>query len=259
MSKGDSANTKDNNGTIVYSDDSVLTKGNHSGMPKRTEAYKPTDERGHIQASSLGGDNTKDNVVPMDKELNHGAYYQMESKEREILNNGGKIHSEKIAYVSTQMGQRPDAFMVNDTIVFPDGSKQTVHLSFQNDPVQEQEEWLEILKEQPDFTECYDNVNPLKEMMTDEEYAKLMDETEELLSDIKDDYTEQIYVEFPENSEVSATDLTAKTASEDDSTELGAEFASYAEDFDSGDTSGETSEPSDAADQNNDSDTGALM
>ena len=47
-------------------------------MPYRTDAYLPGDERGHINASSLGG-NSKDNVVAQNAELNHGAYYSMET------------------------------------------------------------------------------------------------------------------------------------------------------------------------------------
>ena len=41
-------------GSKTYNGPSVLTKGNHNNMPSRTDAYLPTDERGHIQASSLG-------------------------------------------------------------------------------------------------------------------------------------------------------------------------------------------------------------
>lgn len=58
-------------GTIIYNGPSELTKGNHTNMPHRTESYLPTDERGHIQASSLGGSNSRENIVPQSADLNH--------------------------------------------------------------------------------------------------------------------------------------------------------------------------------------------
>jgi len=50
-------------GDVTYKGPLESMKGNHNNMPARTEAYLPGDERGHVNASSLGGVNTKDNVV----------------------------------------------------------------------------------------------------------------------------------------------------------------------------------------------------
>ena len=41
-------------GTVTYRGSCEITKGDHSSMPRRTDAYLETDERGHLQASSLG-------------------------------------------------------------------------------------------------------------------------------------------------------------------------------------------------------------
>ena len=56
-------------GAITYVGTSEITKGNHNNMPSRTEAYRETDERGHIQASSLSGSNKSNNVVHYDSYL----------------------------------------------------------------------------------------------------------------------------------------------------------------------------------------------
>ena len=37
----------------IYNGPSEITKGNHDGMPHRDSSYLSTDEREHIQASSL--------------------------------------------------------------------------------------------------------------------------------------------------------------------------------------------------------------
>lgn len=79
MGKG--YNTVDlDTGTKDYVGPSELTKGNHDGMPPRDSSYLSTDERGHIQASSLSGDNSKLNIAPQAKDLNHGAYPFSESQ-----------------------------------------------------------------------------------------------------------------------------------------------------------------------------------
>lgn len=41
-------------GNVTYRGPLQIMKGDHSNMPPRTEAYLPGDERGHVNASSLG-------------------------------------------------------------------------------------------------------------------------------------------------------------------------------------------------------------
>lgn len=43
------------NGNVSWNGALFLQKGDHSNMPRRTDAYLPGDERGHVNASSLGG------------------------------------------------------------------------------------------------------------------------------------------------------------------------------------------------------------
>ena len=78
-----------NNGNVSWEGDLSIEKGDHSHMPGRTDAYLPGDERGHVNASSLGGGaNTTDNIVAQHYDVNHGAYYSMEQGERAALQNG---------------------------------------------------------------------------------------------------------------------------------------------------------------------------
>ena len=189
-------NSIDAKGSITYVGTSEITKGNHNNMPSRTEAYRETDERGHIQASSLSGSNKSNNVVPQSADLNHGAYYSMEQGERTALNNGATIQSEKTAYVSNQPGGRPDAFIVNDTVSYMDGQTQNIHLSFSNLTNVEQNGMnAESSVQASDMYDALPNPGDgLRESMPSDEYAQLMEETDSLLPNISDVYTAHIEI-----------------------------------------------------------------
>lgn len=186
-------------GSKTYNGPSVLTKGNHNNMPSRTDAYLPTDERGHIQASSLGGSNKADNIAPQAKDLNHGDYYNMEGAERDALRSGSTIASEKTAFSSNQPGNRPDAFLVNDTITFESGQTQEVHLSFANMQNSEQEAINEEINVQTSdmLDELPNSGDAFRDSMTAEEYADLMEKTEADLPNIADYYAEWDYEDTP--------------------------------------------------------------
>lgn len=184
-------------GTVTYRGSCEITKGDHSSMPRRTDAYLETDERGHLQASSLGGSNRPDNVVPQSADLNHGGYYQMEMGERSVLKEGGSIESEKIAYVGGQPGDRPTAFMVNDTVAYADGQTQEVHLSFANLTNAEQEAMnAESSAAFSGLSEEYPNPgDELRSSMTSEDYTALMEETDAGLPGVRDMYDEGVAAE----------------------------------------------------------------
>lgn len=189
-------NIIDSNGTITYVGASEITKGNHNNMPSRTDAYLETDERGHIQASSLGGSNKSDNVVPQSADLNHGAYYSMEHGERSALNHGAEIQSEKTAYVSNQPGGRPDAFIVNDTVSYADGQTQSIHLSFSNlTNVEQNGINMEVTEKTSDMYDAFPNPgDSLREAIPADEYAQLMEETDSSLPNVSDLYEEHIEI-----------------------------------------------------------------
>lgn len=212
-------NTINANGTITYDGPSEIKKGNHNGMPRKTSAYLDTDERGHIQASSLSGSNKPNNVVPQSYDLNHGSYYNMEKAERETLNHDASIYSEKIAFVSNQPGQRPDAFMINDTITYSDGNMQNIHLSFSNLMNVEQGEMNnEINTQTSDMYNAYLNPDDhLREEYSSVEYMQLMEETDSYLSNISDEYTEHIEIHFDNSiSEMSYEELSNDNISDVD-------------------------------------------
>lgn len=188
-------------GTITYDDFSRITKGSHANMPHRTDAYLETDERGHIQASSLGGSNKACNVVPQSADLNHGAYYSMENGERTELKNGSTIRSEKIAFVSNQ--PRPDNFIVNDTITYPSGCTQKINLSFANMTNAQQESVnSESIVHTSDMIDGYSNPGDgLRSSMPSDEYADLMQHTDVSLPNISDNYQEHISISAQSQNE----------------------------------------------------------
>lgn len=206
------SNTKTNTvdpktGTTTYQGPSQITKGNHNYMPSRTSAYLPTDERGHIQASSLGGSNSRNNVAPMSKDLNHGSYLHMENAEKSAIQNGATVQSEKTAFVSNQPGGRPDAFMVNDTITFSNGNTQTVNLSFSNMQNDQQAAINdEVSTQASSLMDEFSNPGDVgRASMTTEEYAELMEQTDASLPNIADYYSEWDYSGTPAAAAETAT------------------------------------------------------
>lgn len=174
--------------TTTNSSDLEIVKGNHDHMPSRTNAYEPTDERGHNNASSLGGSNGKDNVFAQSKDLNHGAYLQMENGEKYVLRAGGSIHSDKTAFVSNQPGGRPDSFMVNDHITYTNGTVQDVHHSFTNLSIAEQESLNASLQEHTDMLNDPNPGDTLRDHMSSNEYSHVMEETDASLPSVRDSY-----------------------------------------------------------------------
>lgn len=171
--------TVDEQGNVIYDGPLAAMKGDHSGMPRRTEAYLPGFERGHVTASSLGGLNTEANVVPQHYDLNHGAYYSMEAGQRDVL-KGGSIHSHK------EVPADHSAFMVTDHVTYADGHTEQVHLSFANASYAEQEQWANACAEVD-----MDDPNPGdigRASMTTEEYAQLMEETDACLPGVREEY-----------------------------------------------------------------------
>lgn len=181
-------------GNVTWEGPLSLQKGNHSHMPPRTEAYLPGEneigsyDRGHVNASSLGGANTIDNITPQHSDLNRtgGAYYAMEQGERAAIQNGAAIESTKIAIVNSQPGDRPEGFMVSDHVSYTDGHMEAIHHSFTNASYAEQQAWNDQSVTLPG---TFDAPNPgevLSGSMS--EYAELMDRTDAELPDIADSY-----------------------------------------------------------------------
>lgn len=176
------------NGNVSWNGELSIQKGDHSNMPYRTDAYLPGDERGHINASSLGGTNSKDNVVAQNAELNHGAYYSMEQGERTALQNGASIDSSKTAIVDSKPGNRPDVFFVSDNVTYADGHSELITHSFTNESIATQEAWNDCSAVLPDTFDVQNSADALDVPMSSAEYAELMEETEAALPGIAEDY-----------------------------------------------------------------------
>ena len=244
-----------NTGTVTSHSNLEITKGNHKGMPSRTSAYLPGDERGHIQASSLGGSNDPSNIVPQHHDVNRYGWRDMERGETDALKNGATIDSTKIAYVDGNPGDRPSAFMVNDKITYPDGHTENVHLSFSNESYADQAEEERIVASLGD--EIYDAPNPdaARESMSPEEYKALMEEADQVDFDIRDEYAPADYSGLPpsareDNNEDKKSDQTEDDSKREDAEEVG-------EDENSEETGGngkdENSEETEGNDEDEDS------
>lgn len=181
-------------GTKEYTGLSKVVKADHTGMPVKDSSYLATDERGHIQASFLSGDNSKFNIAPQAKDLNHGSYLSIENGEKDALIKGNTIETEKIAFSSNQPGQRPDAFLVNDTIIMENGKQQEIHHSFANMQNIEQEGLNAELYEHSDMLDVLNPEDTLRDSMLLEEYANLMEKTDDELMNLQDEYQVDEYI-----------------------------------------------------------------
>lgn len=184
-------NVDPESGTVTFSGSSELTKADHSNMPARTSVYLDTDERGHNQAASLGGNNSPLNVFAQAKDLNHGSYYEMEQGHRNALKSGAQISSEKIAFTTEGVGSRPSAFMDNDTITYADGKVQSVHNSFSNIMNAEHESFNALADKYTDLMDEFDNPgDALRDSMSETDYSELMSATDAEMPNVADMYQE---------------------------------------------------------------------
>lgn len=179
--------TVEDNGTVTakgtVSEDPASRKGMSSIHPDGYDSK--TDDKGHLIAAREGGVAADYNVSAQDRGLNRGAYKTIENSEVDLANKGYTVETEKTAYVSNP-GEKPSAYMVNDTITTPDGKTHTVNNSFTNLSKSEMDEIDKSMQDIP--MDDYPNPDPLRESMTPEEYNQLMEETDQYLGSVKDDY-----------------------------------------------------------------------
>lgn len=178
--------TVDESGTIT-AEGKVPTQGIKCGSRVTPDGMLPGDQRGHLIAAQEYGPNKSFNMTAQDGKLNQGPYKTVENTEVDLARQGYEVQTSKTAYVSTQQGGRPDAYMINDTITTPDGKTQSVHLSFQNMSPEMQEAMNKEVNEM-NIKDDFDNPDPLRDSMTKEEYNSLMQETDECLPSIKDEF-----------------------------------------------------------------------
>ncbi len=183
-------------GNVTFQGPLSLTRGEHSHMPHRTNAYLPGDERGHVNASSLGGVNSRANVVAQHRDVNHGSFLSVENGERAALKNSATIESEKTAFVNGP-GQRPSAFTVNDSVTYADGHTETIHHSFANESYADQAAWNDMSASLPGTFDAPNPGDGLRETMDSEAYAALMESTDAEMPGLDADYAPADYSGAP--------------------------------------------------------------
>ena len=208
-------------GNVRYSGPLEITKGDHGHMPARSEAYLPGDERGHVNASSLGGTNTTSNVVAQHSDVNHGAYYSMEQGERAALQDHAEIQSEKTAVVNGEAGDRPQAFMVSDTVTYADGHSEAIHHSFANESYADQAAWNAESAQLPGAMEEANPGDGLRDSLHEADYAELMESTDAELPGIQADYAPADFSGLPSSDLASTASESAAESSADADTGSG--------------------------------------
>ncbi|EOW2402474.1 hemagglutinin repeat-containing protein [Cronobacter turicensis] len=122
----------DNHGRVasVEADLSLLTKDrNKYQQCKAGKCGVSGDEGGHLIASIFGGLGEKLNIVPMNGNLNKGAWKQMENTWATALKEGKQVKV-KIDPVYSGSSVRPDKF----TIQYQIGNNKPIRETFQNAP-----------------------------------------------------------------------------------------------------------------------------
>lgn len=188
--------TTDQNGTVTAKGDlqSQTAARNSSAQVKSGgSARLDDDDGGHLVAARFNGPAIEANLSAQNSNLNRSSFKAMENAEARAMENGAKITTERTAFVGNNVApdgsKRPDAYMVNDHVTFANGKQQDVHLSFTNMSANEQAS----MNEQTAGIFDTGEPNPgdgLRAQMSDEEYAELMESTDQYLPSFRDEYAE---------------------------------------------------------------------
>lgn len=184
--------TDESNGTVTATGALQDKMASRKGMPKKAggSLREAGDHNGHGVAARFNGPPIRANISAQNGKLNQGEFKRMENAEAAVLKDGGKITTERIAYSSRKAADgsvRPDAYMINDRVTYKDGERQNLHHCFSNLSPKEQAEMNAIVQAQ-DIPELQSDA--LREQMTPQQYAELMQETDKSLPDIKGEYAQ---------------------------------------------------------------------
>lgn len=182
----------DETGTVTATGALQDKMASRKGMPKKAggSLREAGDHNGHGVAARFNGPPIGANISAQNGKLNQGAFKRMENAEAAVLKDGGKITTERIAYSSRKAADgsvRPDAYMINDRVIYKDGERQNLHQCFANLSPKEQAEMNAIVQAQ-DIPELQSDA--LREQMPPQQYAELMQETDKSLPDIKGEYAQ---------------------------------------------------------------------
>lgn len=171
-----------------YSQDNMASR---NGMSKDIggQSKLSTDDRGHLIGAQHNGPASDINLSAQNRSLNRGAYKAVENAEMRITRdaeNPGNVFMEKTAFTinANELGSRPEAYIVNDTITYESGAQQHVNLSFANLSPAEQQMYGEIASQYD--IEAENPGDTLRENEVD--YSSLMETTESSLPSIRDEF-----------------------------------------------------------------------
>lgn len=112
-----------------------------------------TDHGGHLVPASQGGMKDGANISAQDSKVNTRDVRAVERQETAAVRNGMEISTERTSYCGNDPN-RPDAYMINDTVTKSDGSTYNVHHSFTNTDMSRYNENYEGLENAPDSYEA---------------------------------------------------------------------------------------------------------
>lgn len=191
------------------------------------------DHKGHLVAARFNGEAKAENLYAQNRDVNLIDFKNAENLESRAIKNGDTIETERTAYISH--GSRPDNFMINDTVTHPNGQVENIHFSFTNESHADLEQYNEISRHY--LNDDYPNPeDTLRESMSTEEYAELVEETDNYLPSISDEYDGGNYHYFPDvqdyskaetsEVEVSETEVDFDGLGDNDSVSIGCECES---------------------------------
>lgn len=177
-------------GTVTASGKVGENPASRSGMGKIIpNGYQSeVHDKGHLVAALQGGTVNPYNISAQARGLNRGAYKTVENGEIRAANRGYEVESSKTAFVSNP-GEKPDNYMISDTITTPEGKTQSIFESFQNESAEIQETWSsESAKTFSEMADAYSNPNSRPEGMAEKKYSEFMESTESALPSVRDDF-----------------------------------------------------------------------
>lgn len=127
----------DRHGRIVHCEGSLQLEKGKRNTDHQTKAggedRRETDEGGHIIATRFNGSGKVDNIVPMDKDLNHGEYWKLEKEWADALSEEPpKKVDVEIRCKYTDDSERPESIRVRYVISDENGEIVRRTLKFDN-------------------------------------------------------------------------------------------------------------------------------
>ncbi len=150
-----------------------LEKGKRSAYAQRTvggEDRQEYDDGGHLIGSRFAGSGSYENLDAQSRDLNRGEYKKMENEWAKSLENGERVYVDVNTYKSNG-SDRPDSFMGYSIAEDGSGTRSIDAFSFQNESVETQEEWEEIVSStdmQNDFSNAMKYTNEQKKIIDEE-------------------------------------------------------------------------------------------